>query len=226
MQNKIESLLHSLRSLWGMINEKSPTCPPGNLMNTLTAAGSEASGSSGISLASSIFCCWIKATLINEQRSLHESWTNKLPIQFCFSDPLLLLTLPLLLSRLHLPSQVLLSNPLFSLLVSSQRLLERPLLLISDLSIPYILLSPAEKAEADNHPFESNSGISQKSFHWNWLTWFWDWKPILYCKIKQKLPVLLPDPLLLLQLSLFLLTVTVPIEMCIFATFHCSQITN
>ena len=53
-----------LKWFWYKINNLfSETCPSGNLIRTLTAIGSEASGSSGISLASSIFCCWINATL-------------------------------------------------------------------------------------------------------------------------------------------------------------------
>ena len=42
------------------------TCPPGSLIRTLTAVGSEDSGSSGISFTRSIFCCWINATLKSE----------------------------------------------------------------------------------------------------------------------------------------------------------------
>ena len=57
-------------------SEKSSTCPPGNLISTRTAIGSEASGSSGISLASSIFCCWINATL--RKRNFMETQTDKI----------------------------------------------------------------------------------------------------------------------------------------------------
>ena len=72
----------------------------------------------------------------------------KKPVQFFLPDPFLLLALPLLLSSLLLPLQILLSNSLLSLLISSQRLLECLLLLISDLSvqIPLIPLSPADNS--------------------------------------------------------------------------------